>query len=110
MSREFVFESSPLILLTRVGRLDLVDRDRETIPQSVFREIEAGSAVDDTPKILQSRSHLTVVPDVAVPAEIRLRDLERGETHTLSLCGQPGALSRTGRPRGPPLRKVSKDF
>lgn len=90
MSRQLVFDASPLILLTRIGQLDLLAEDHVMIPEGVLQEIKAGSAIDETAAILKSYSHFNIAPDVAVPPEIQLWSLGKGETRVLSHClGKP---------------------
>ena len=87
MSRRLVVDASPLILLTRIGRLDLLREDQVTVPESVLGEIEAGSGLDQTASILKAGgTHFDIVPDLVVPPELVLWSLGRGETQVLARC------------------------
>jgi predicted nucleic acid-binding protein len=84
----WVFNASPLILLGKIDRLDLLDDLPPSfiIPASVSNEILAGPD-DDPAKIwIQTiGSPGSIVPDVSTPPAIHAWDLGSGETAVLSL-------------------------
>lgn len=92
MGRTFVVNASPLILLARIGRLDLLSSlaDEIAIPQSVMDEVAAGAEHDDGRRV-RDFAEATVVHDIDVPARIRSWDLGRGESQVLAqaLTGPP---------------------
>lgn len=86
MGRTFVVNASPLILLARIGRLDLLSSlaDEIAIPQSVMDEVAAGAEHDDAARRVRDFAEATVVHDIDVPARIRSWDLGRGESQVLA--------------------------
>jgi len=91
-----VVNASPLILLSRIGRLDLLPAlgGAVVVPQSVLSELEAGNHVDGAADAVRANSALVVVPDVGVPASLLAWDLGAGETQVLSHClERVGALA-----------------
>lgn len=86
MSRSLVVNASPLILLARIGRLDLLASlaDEIAIPERVIQEVVAGSHHDHAARIVSNFAMAKVVKDVDVPERIRLWDLGPGESQVLS--------------------------
>ena len=72
MSRRWVCNASPLITLSRVGRLDLLSVLAEPIlvPATVLGEVQAGSDGDAVADHLRRSSLIRVVADVAVPERV----------------------------------------
>lgn len=93
MGRSFVVNTSPLILLARIGRLDLLSSlaDEIAIPQRVMIEVAAGAHHDDAARFVADFAAAKVVGDVEVTERIRLWDLGPGESQVLS-----HALARQG--------------
>ena len=93
MSRTFIVNASPLILLARVQRLDLLNCLAETVvvPAAVMREVEAGGDRDHASERVRSASDLHLVEDLKVPTQVALWDLGAGESQVLAR-----ALATTG--------------
>lgn len=87
MARAFIVNASPLILLSRIDRLDLLAAltKRLLVPDAVLREIQAGSDRDDAAERALELSPLVRVADSAVPERIRSWDLGAGESQVLAL-------------------------
>lgn len=85
MDRVLVVNASPLILLSRTGRLDLLASLAKTlvVPEAVIREIRAGSDRDDTADRIKNLSSVLQVDDQPVPDRIRSWDLGAGESQVL---------------------------
>lgn len=85
-----VVNASPLILLSRIGRLDLLPAlgGQVVVPQSVLAELQAGNHVDGAADAVRANPALVIVPDVAVPGSLLAWDLGAGETQVLSHCLQ----------------------
>ncbi len=85
MDRVLVVNASPLILLSRTDRLDLLASLAKTIvvPEAVIREIRAGSNRDDTIERVKVLSSVLRVDDQPVPDRIRSWDLGAGESQVL---------------------------
>lgn len=88
MSDVWVLNASPVILLGKIGRLDLLERlaVSAVIPNAVFLEIQAGigehQAVRST--VDWAVSHLTA--DVPIPLSIERWDLGFGESQVIAHC------------------------
>ena len=94
MSRCWIANASPLILLGKVGRLSLLDEltDRLLIPESVAAEVarepDGERALAETTRFKQCR----VVPSLQVPPEVEAWDLGPGESQVLALSiSTPGS-------------------
>ena len=85
MDRVLVVNASPLILLSRTDRLDLLASLATTlvVPEAVIREIHAGSDRDDTVARIKDLSSVLRVDDQPVPDRIRSWDLGAGESQVL---------------------------
>ena len=86
MAKVRVVDASPLILLSRVGRLDLLSFRTESllVPAAVMREVQAGSHRDDAAARVEAIPGLIPVDDETVPERIKLWDLGSGESQVLS--------------------------
>jgi predicted nucleic acid-binding protein len=88
IAETWVINASPLILLGKLGRIDLLEQLAKQImvPQAVLLEIAAGGAVDaglgDTLAWARNRA----VEDVLVPISISGWDLGAGESQVLAHC------------------------
>lgn len=73
MGRAFVVNASPLILLARIGRLDLLSSltDEIAIPQSVLDEVAAGAGHDDAVRLVRDFAEAKLVDDTEIPDRIR---------------------------------------
>jgi predicted nucleic acid-binding protein len=92
MSEQWVVNASPLILLARIGREDLLRilPEQVAIPQAVVGEINAGP-LDDPARRVLAEGNFQIVDTPAPSAEILAWDLGAGETAVLSLAAsEPG--------------------
>lgn len=93
----WVINASPLILLGKLGRTDLLESlTRQVIvPQAVFREVAAGAAGDAAMKAALDWAAPRVQDDILVPPSISGWDLGAGESQVLAHClagGHRGVL------------------
>jgi predicted nucleic acid-binding protein len=89
----WICNSSPLISLARIDRLDLIEvlAPRIIVPATVVREIEAGSDRDNAAHAIKRSSRLQVKPDVELPESVRSLRLDPGESQVLAVAFQePG--------------------
>lgn len=94
MDKTLVVNASPLILLARIERLDLLAALAEqlVVPEAVIREIQAGSDRDATAGKVQDLASFLQVDDQRVPDRIRFWDLGAGESQVLTHgLERPGA-------------------
>ena len=94
MDRALVVNASPLILLARIDRLDLLTSLAKLliVPEAVLREIQAGSDRDGTADKVRDLPSLLQVDDRSVPDHIGVWDLGAGESQVLTHgLEQPGA-------------------
>jgi predicted nucleic acid-binding protein len=91
LSRRIV-NTSPLILLTKAGQLDLLQIGglEVVIPETVVAEIEAGAAYDSMAQVISQLRWLSVVPCPVIPDAVRACNLDAGESAVLALAhGDP---------------------
>jgi predicted nucleic acid-binding protein len=89
----WVCNSSPLIALARIRRLDLIESlaAEVVIPATVILEIQAGAGRDDAVRLVTNSSQLRIRPDVEIPETIRSWQLDPGESQVLAMAMQePG--------------------
>lgn len=88
MSRAFVVDASPLILLSRIHHLHLLPALAEVVvfPETVLSEMAAGSGHDDAASRVMSAPNLRRVPDLEVPENIRQWNLGAGESQVLAFA------------------------
>ena len=94
MDRPLVVNASPLILLARIDRLDLLVSLAKllVVPEAVLREIQVGSDRDGTADKVWNLSAVLQVDDRPVPDQIRVWDLGAGESQVLTHgLERPGA-------------------
>ena len=86
MDRALVVNASPLILLARIERLDLLASLAKllVVPEAVIREIQAGSDRDGTAGKIKDLASILQVDDRPVPDRIRFWDLGAGESQVLA--------------------------
>lgn len=86
MDRALVVNASPLILLARIDRLDLLTSLTKllVVPEAVIREIQAGSDRDGTADKIKGLASILQVGDRPVPDQIRSWDLGAGESQVLA--------------------------
>jgi predicted nucleic acid-binding protein len=84
--RTFVVNASPLILLARVQRLDLLTSVANTVlvPEAVLAEVDAGDDRDGAGTAVRAASALQLIPNLEIPRSIRLWDLGVGESQVLA--------------------------
>lgn len=93
MDRALVVDASPLILFARIDRLDLLASLAKhlVVPESVIREIQAGSDRDGTAERLKNLPSILRMDDRPIPERICLWGLGAGESQVLA-----HALERPG--------------
>lgn len=86
MDRELIVNASPLILLARIERLDLLTSLARSliVPGAVLREIQAGSHRDAVADRLSELPSILRADDRPIPDRIRLWDLGAGESQVLT--------------------------
>lgn len=87
MPERWVLNASPLIVLAKIGREDLIfaQADEVVVPRAVATEIEAGPAEDRARQVL-SAGRLAIVDTPPPTAELLAWDLGSGETAVLSFA------------------------
>src|SRR3954452_7111133 len=77
VDRALVVNASPLILLARIDRLDLLASLAKllVVPEAVIRELQAGSDRDETAGKVKALPSILQVDDRPVPDRIRSWDL-----------------------------------
>ena len=88
MHKVAVINASPLILLSRAGRLDLLRpfAARVLVPQPVAEEVRRRGALDPTARALRDVDWLPVAPSPPVPVTIREWNLGAGESAVLAVA------------------------
>ena len=86
MSEAWVVNASPLILFSRINRLDLLERLSPTIviPNAVLEEVRAGQAKDPTGAAALSWAERYYIADVELSASIEHWDLGAGESQVIA--------------------------
>lgn len=84
----WVTNASPLILLGKLGRTDLLENlaRRVIVPQAVFREVAAGAAGDAAMETALVWATSRVLDDILVPSSISGWDIGAGESQVLAHC------------------------
>ena len=94
--RTWIVNASPLILLGKIQRLDLLEAlaPEFLIPAPVFSEILAGPDLDPPRNWIQSsQAARHLAPDCPAPPDILAWDLGAGETAVISLaCAQKQSI------------------
>lgn len=88
MSEEWVVNASPLILFSRIDRLDLIEDVAPAIlvPNAVIEEVRAGQHKDRTAARAMEWAGGYRVEDIAVAASIEHWDLGTGEAQVIAHC------------------------
>lgn len=88
MSEAWVVNASPLILFSRIARLDLIERLAPTIliPNAVIEEVRVGEHKDRAAAIALEWAGRYRVEDIAVLTSIEHRDLGLGESQVITHC------------------------
>ena len=84
----WVVNASPLILLGKLRRLDIVEALASSIavPDSVLREVGAGLSKDETGSATLDWASACHVADVPLPVSITSWDLGAGESQVIAHC------------------------
>lgn len=88
MSEAWVVNASPLILFSRVSRLDLIERlaPRILIPNAVIEEVRAGQHKDPTAAAALEWARRFRIDDIAFVTSIEHWDLGLGESQVIAHC------------------------
>lgn len=88
MSRVWVVNASPLILLCKVGRVSLLSElsDELIVPELVAREVGAKPEGEHVIAELASLPGVRFEPEIATSAELMAWNLGRGESQVLALA------------------------
>jgi predicted nucleic acid-binding protein len=88
VSEAWVVNASPLILFSRIARLDLIERlvPAILIPNAVIEEVRAGQQKDPTATAALAWAAKYRVADVAVITSIEHWDLGSGESQVITHC------------------------
>ena len=88
MSEAWVVNASPLILFSRIGRLDLIERLAPTIlvPNAVIEEVRAGQGKDRTAAVALEWAQRHAVESVPLVTSIEHWDLGVGESQVIAHC------------------------
>lgn len=94
MADRIVVNASPLIVLSRAGRIDLLTLVGTPVhvPESVGREVRAHS--DEAARVLETVTWLHAVPDAGMMPRVRGWDLGAGESAVLewALANHPARV------------------
>ena len=107
MHRVLAVDASPLILLGKISRLDLLltISNRVVVPEVVLGELEAAEARDRLGLVVGSLVGFSVEPSRAIPEEVARWKLGAGEAAVVSHClGPSGLPCGAGRRTRTPLR------
>ena len=88
MTDTLVVNASPLILLGRIGQIELLSRfgSQVLIPDRVIEEVAAGTAVDPSAAASVAWAMPFSVPPIPVPGSIASWELGAGESQVLSVA------------------------
>lgn len=84
----WVLNASPLILLGKLRRLDIVEAlaSSVVVPESVVREVRTGLRKDETGSATLDWASARQVADVPLPVAIASWDLGAGESQVIAHC------------------------
>jgi len=88
LRRKRIVNASPLILLSKLNLLDLlqVEAHEVIVPDRVISEIQAYGATDLTVQAIEKAVWLRIVPAPSIPAVVTSWDLGDGESSVLALA------------------------
>jgi predicted nucleic acid-binding protein len=88
VSEAWVVNASPLILLSRIACLDLIERlaPKILVPNAVIEEVHAGQYKDQTVAATREWAVRYGVENIAVVASIEHWDLGLGEAQVIAQC------------------------
>ena len=83
-----IVNASPLILLTKAERLDLLwlGGVEVIVPDAVAAEIEAGEGYDCTAEAIRQETRMSVTPSPPILEVVRACNLDPGETAVLAMA------------------------
>ncbi len=83
-----IVDASPLILLGKIGRLDLlrVGGPEVVVPEAVLTEVRGHEPDDAAAKAIVLISWIRVAPPARIPSSVQSWDLGAGETAVLALA------------------------
>jgi predicted nucleic acid-binding protein len=86
--RRLAVNSSPLILLGRISRLDLLPAlaERVVVPRAVLQELTVKQGQEWLSRTVSSHPGFDVVEDVPVPIDVRKWNLGVGESSVVAFC------------------------
>lgn len=86
MSRHWVVDASPIILLAKTGHLNLLTAcpDELLVPRPVAGEVEQANTDDPAREWIEGKGRSFVESTEPVASEVAAWDLGRGENHVLS--------------------------
>lgn len=89
-----VVNASPLIFLSRIGALHLLEAVAPTVkvPDAVVAEVNAGTTKDPSAAQAVEWAASRRVPDLAIPTSVAIWDLGAGESQVIAHCD---GLNRT---------------
>ncbi len=88
MSKDFVLDASPIIIMAKIGLIELIPKvaDELIIPKAVKNEIEAGIPNDPAFNWIKSSGKVFIRDVGSIEPEILKWDLGLGETEVLSFA------------------------
>lgn len=88
MSDVWVVNASPLIILSRINRLDFLDSLAPTalIPAAVIAEVSAGLHRDPSAATTQQWAKGRIVPNLPLPTTVAAWGLGAGESQVIAHC------------------------
>jgi predicted nucleic acid-binding protein len=88
VARRWVVNASPLILLSKVGQLDLMDAlaSDVVIPAAVLDELDDGSVDDPSRRAAQAIANARIIPAESVDPLVERWDLGAGESAVLTFA------------------------
>jgi predicted nucleic acid-binding protein len=88
VARRWVVNASPLILLSKVGKLDLIDAlaSEVAIPAAVVDELEDGPGDDPSRRAAQAIANARILPAESVDPLVERWDLGAGESGVLTFA------------------------
>lgn len=112
MPEPWVVNASPLIILSRISRLDFLESLAPTvlIPQTVIAEVGAGLNRDPTAATTLQWAKGRIVPNLPLPVTVAAWGLGAGESQVIAHClGMPARrFSTIRRAVRAPGRRVSR--
>lgn len=88
MSSFWVINASPLIILSRIGQLNLLERlsTKAGVPDAVIGEVQAGLANDPSAAITMQWASQRRLANLPVPESVAIWGLGRGESQVINHC------------------------